>query len=163
MTTQQPPRRFPEIKFQVLIIGRANAGKTSILQRVCDTTDSPIIYRRTSRDKEQVRWLSFVNSCSLISPPDQIQLDPSIEVGDVVTFVGQYWPLHQRGEHRIEDELVFSNHDGYVFHDSRGFEAGGDEELKIVQKFVREKSGEKRLASRLHAIWFGLLTIRDYD
>ena len=38
----------PNIKFRVLIIGRANAGKTSILQRVCDTTESPKIYRKIS-------------------------------------------------------------------------------------------------------------------
>ena len=37
--------RIPEIRFRVLVIGRANAGKTSILQRVCETTDSPTIYR----------------------------------------------------------------------------------------------------------------------
>ena len=42
---QQLRRRIPELQFRVLIIGRANAGKTSILQRVCDTTNSPIIYR----------------------------------------------------------------------------------------------------------------------
>ena len=36
---------LPSVKFRVLIIGRANAGKTSILQRVCDTTESPEIYR----------------------------------------------------------------------------------------------------------------------
>ena len=38
-------RRIPKIAFRVLIIGRANAGKTSILKRVCDTTESPVIYR----------------------------------------------------------------------------------------------------------------------
>ena len=59
----------------------------------------------------------------------------------------------------IDDEIVFSNHDGYIFHDSRGFEAGDEKELEIVQNFVRQKSGEKRLASRLHAIWFGLATV----
>ncbi|KAG1747286.1 hypothetical protein EDD22DRAFT_958256 [Suillus occidentalis] len=31
-------------RFRVLIIGRANAGKTTILQKVCDTTDDPEIY-----------------------------------------------------------------------------------------------------------------------
>ena len=56
--------------------------------------------------------------------------------------------------HNIDDELVFNNHDGYLFHDSRGFEAGGEEELKIVQHFVRRKSGEKLLKDKLHAIWF---------
>lgn len=60
----------------------------------------------------------------------------------------------QRGLHDIDDELTFTNHDGYVFHDSRGFEAGGEDELKIVQEFVRRKSQKKRLDDRLHAIWF---------
>ena len=45
MTTQQDRPRGPDVKFRVLIIGRANAGKTSILQRVCDTTESPEVYR----------------------------------------------------------------------------------------------------------------------
>ena len=49
-------RQIPKIKFRVLIIGRANAGKTSILQRVCDTTDSPVVYR----GDEEVCSLTFV-------------------------------------------------------------------------------------------------------
>ena len=65
----------------------------------------------------------------------------------------------QRGEHNVEDELVFANHRGYVFHDSRGFEAGSEEELKTVQDFVRRKSREKRLGDRLHAIWYGLFPL----
>ncbi|KIK42275.1 hypothetical protein CY34DRAFT_12477 [Suillus luteus UH-Slu-Lm8-n1] len=31
-------------RFRVLILGRANAGKTTILQKVCNTTDDPEIY-----------------------------------------------------------------------------------------------------------------------
>ena len=61
--------------------------------------------------------------------------------------------LVQRGEHNIEDELVFTNHDGYVFHDSRGFEIGDQRELNIVQDFIRRKTREKQLRDRLHAIW----------
>ena len=30
--------------FRVLVIGRANAGKTTLLQRVCNTTEDPCIY-----------------------------------------------------------------------------------------------------------------------
>jgi hypothetical protein len=56
--------------------------------------------------------------------------------------------------HNIEDELIFTNHTGYIFHDSRGFEAGGEDELKLVQEFVRRKSRERLLEDRLHAIWF---------
>ncbi|KAH8982351.1 hypothetical protein EDB86DRAFT_2812224 [Lactarius hatsudake] len=115
MDTQQPHRRIPEFSFRVLIIGRANAGKTSILQRICETTESPIIYR----GNEEV--------CN---------------------------PIFQRGEHRIDDELVFSNHPGYVFHDSRGIEAGGTEELKTLHDFIQRKCRMTRLGSRLHAIWY---------
>ena len=61
--------------------------------------------------------------------------------------------LVQRGGHDIEHELIFPSHSGYVFHDSRGFEAGGEDELKIVQDFVRRKSRESQLKDKLHAIW----------
>jgi hypothetical protein len=60
----------------------------------------------------------------------------------------------QRGLHNVEDEIIFANHGGYVFHDSRGFEAGGEDELKTVKAFVRRRSRERRLEDRLHAIWF---------
>ncbi|KAH8991805.1 GTP-binding protein [Lactarius hatsudake] len=116
MDIQHPRRRIPEVQFRVLIIGRANAGKTSILQRICETTESPVVYR----GKEKVK------------------LDPSMD----------------RGEHRIDDELVFSNHRSYVFHDSRGIESGGTEELEILQEFIRRKCQERRLRDRLHAIWY---------
>jgi hypothetical protein len=46
MDAQQNPPRGPDVKFRVLIIGRANAGKTSILKRVCETTENPKVYRR---------------------------------------------------------------------------------------------------------------------
>jgi len=62
----------------------------------------------------------------------------------------------QRGEHDIENEIIFTNQRGYVFHDSRGFEAGDRRELEIVQEFVRRRSLERKLNERLHAIWFAL-------
>jgi GTPase SAR1 family protein len=61
MSTEQTHRKLPNIQFRVLIIGRANAGKTSILQRVCDTTESPTIYRRRKDgQQEEVRGQNFV-------------------------------------------------------------------------------------------------------
>lgn len=66
MNTEQSSSRIPRIQFRVLIIGRANAGKTSILQRVCDTTESPLIYR----GNEEVRSPTFL-FVSLISPPNR--------------------------------------------------------------------------------------------
>jgi septin family protein len=54
---QDVPRARRDLKFRVLIIGRALSGKTSILQRICDTTESPEVYRldRQGYDRERVR------------------------------------------------------------------------------------------------------------
>ena len=79
--------------------------------------------------------------------------------GEVVCF--HPLTLSQRGEHEIEDELVFSNHTGYVFHDSRGIECGGTEELDILRGFIQHKTSASRLQSRVHAIWFELLCVYD--
>ena len=46
--------RVPNVKFRVLIVGRANAGKTSILKRVCETTESPKVYRIRDYTREEV-------------------------------------------------------------------------------------------------------------
>ena len=44
MGTKQTCRIIPDLQFQVLVVGRANTGKTSILQWVCDTMESHKIY-----------------------------------------------------------------------------------------------------------------------
>ena len=81
MGSQQSRPQTPEIQFRVLIIGRANAGKTAILQRVCETTESPIIYRGKG-SKEEVCRPTVLSVCvsGLIS--HQVKLDPSMEVSD---------------------------------------------------------------------------------
>ncbi len=82
MDTKQS-RPILNIQFRVLIIGRANAGKTTILQRVCDTTDSPTVYRRNSGGKrEEVRHGCCLAVQILSSYHVQVKLDPSMEVGD---------------------------------------------------------------------------------
>jgi len=53
---QNLPRVLHNLTFRVLVIGRANAGKTSILQRICDTTEGPDVYRHVRQgNRERVR------------------------------------------------------------------------------------------------------------
>ncbi|KAJ8593977.1 hypothetical protein M405DRAFT_730489, partial [Rhizopogon salebrosus TDB-379] len=33
-------------RFRILVVGRANAGKTTLLQRICNTTEKPKIFDR---------------------------------------------------------------------------------------------------------------------
>ncbi|KAI6094728.1 hypothetical protein EV401DRAFT_1258400 [Pisolithus croceorrhizus] len=105
-------------RFRVLIIGRANAGKTTILQRVCKTTEVPQV-----RDKYGKKI--------------GIHVQGSLE----------------RGEHDIENEIMFRSNPRYVFHDSRGFEAGRVDELKKVESFLEGRAKAPKLADRVHAIW----------
>ncbi|KIM30902.1 hypothetical protein M408DRAFT_321887 [Serendipita vermifera MAFF 305830] len=107
-------------KFRILIIGRANAGKTTILKRVCDTTEEPEVYDIRGE-----------------------KIDPSILAASV-----------ERGEHDIENEMVFASKPGFCFHDSRGFESGGIVELDKVNAFITHRSHQLKLENRLHAIWY---------
>ena len=146
-----PSRRIPKIRFRVLVLGRANAGKTSVLQRVCDTTASPKIYR----GGEEVRGTNLVCESDLTADSSNLNRRWMLVIL-VLLFI---CPLTscQRGEHTIDDELVFSNHTSYVFHDSRGIESGGTEELETLRRFIGRKCGEKELQKKLHAIWFAWL------
>jgi len=47
--------------FRVLVIGRANAGKTTLLKRVCNTTEEPCIY-----DEHNNNLVSFILFCCII-------------------------------------------------------------------------------------------------
>ena len=89
-------KRILDLRFRVLVIGRANAGKTSILQRVCDTTESPKIYR----GGEEVRGTKFVYKAGLTA--NQGKLNPSMDVSD--TSIPFYFPLNalsaRRAHHR---------------------------------------------------------------
>ncbi|KAJ7118168.1 hypothetical protein C8R44DRAFT_790354, partial [Mycena epipterygia] len=108
-----------DLKFRVLILGRANAGKTTILERVAGAAISEAKVRRDGQ-----------------TLPDQM-------------IKGQ----SERGLHNVEDEIYFHSRPGFIFHDSRGIEAGSAEELSIVQQFVENRSSTMDLRNQLHAIW----------
>ena len=72
--------------------------------------------------------------------------------------------LHiQRGEHNIDHQLIFKSNPEFIFHDSRGFEAGTADELELVKKFIRDQANSFDLASQLHAIWYGNKTVISMD
>ena len=59
----------------------------------------------------------------------------------------------QRGEHDIENEMIFESNTEFVFHDSCGFEAGRTFELDKVKEFVQKCSTNKNITDHLHVIW----------
>jgi hypothetical protein len=88
------------------------------------------------------------------------QIDVAIVQGTVnVRMHGLYEPIsttldfNQRGYHNIEDELVFRSNPDFVFHDSCGFESGGENEFTKMKKFVMDRASTTKLKQRIHAIW----------
>ncbi|KAJ8689686.1 hypothetical protein PTI98_012562 [Pleurotus ostreatus] len=106
--------------FRILIIGRANAGKTTILQKICNTNEEA----------------SIQDAKGNMIPMSTIT------------------PSNMRGMHDIEKSLVFPSNQGFVFHDSRGIEAGGKQELDIVQNFIAKRAKSHNLEDRIHVIWY---------
>ncbi|KAG1894749.1 uncharacterized protein F5891DRAFT_1194905 [Suillus fuscotomentosus] len=107
-------------RFRILVVGRANAGKTTILQRVCNTRDNPEIYNGAGK-----------------------KIDLAVIAAS-----------RERGLHDIENEMVFRSNPGFIFHDSRGFESGGESEFIKVKTFIADRSKEGKITNRLHAIWY---------
>ncbi|KAI9433695.1 GTP-binding protein, partial [Lactarius indigo] len=111
--------------FRILVIGRANAGKTTLLKRVCNTTEEPCIYDEKSNSL-------FSNR------PTEIQLEPTPE----------------RGIHDIDRPFAFASNPQFIFHDSPGIEAGDESQLKEVQSFIEKRARATEVDDQLHAIWF---------
>ncbi|KAG8911616.1 hypothetical protein FRC02_006494, partial [Tulasnella sp. 418] len=108
-------------RFRILVIGKANSGKTTILQKMSGTTDTPIVRDRNGE-----------------------KIDPSI-LED---------PTAMRGMHDIENEIHYRRNPRFVFHDSRGFEAGSTEEIDKVRSFIKQRAAENELKYKLHVIWY---------
>ncbi|KAE9383242.1 hypothetical protein BT96DRAFT_91476 [Gymnopus androsaceus JB14] len=102
--------------FRVLVIGRANTGKTTLLKRVCNTDEDPCIY-----DEQGGNLLE---------------------------------PMDGRGLHDVNHPFAFKSNPEFIFHDSPGFEAGGEEELTRVREFIEKCRKATEVEDQLHAIWF---------
>ncbi|KAF8207797.1 hypothetical protein K438DRAFT_2013229 [Mycena galopus ATCC 62051] len=110
--------------FRILVIGRANAGKTTLLKKVCDSLVDPEIFS-----------------------PSGKQISPSILEGSA-----------ERGKHNINNEMIFKSNPQFIFHDSRGFESGSDDEVNQITDFIVKRAATHKLSEQLHAIWYCLPT-----
>ncbi|KAJ7192523.1 hypothetical protein GGX14DRAFT_324651, partial [Mycena pura] len=111
--------------FRILVVGRANAGKTTLLKKVCNSGDDPAIF--DARGKKV---------CARGSIPHSLM--------DLLGF---------RGIHDIEYQLVFKSNPRFIFYDSQGFESGSIDQVDKVKEFIKERSRGKSLSEQLHMIW----------
>ncbi|KAF7343620.1 GTP-binding protein [Mycena sanguinolenta] len=127
--------------FHILIIGRANAGKTTILKKVCNSVEDPEIYGRYGT--KVAIWTSFPVAWTHYMS----QIDPEIVKESA-----------ERGEHEIENQLIFKSNPQFIFHDSRGSEGGSADEMQKVTTFIEVRAETHELSQQLHAIWYCLPT-----
>ena len=145
--------------FRVLVIGRANAGKTTLLQRVCNTTEDPCIYDDNNK-----------NLVSVHIPEDEFcfwrfRLAWTYLSGTPLYYrclVYIWLNPYQRGIHDINRPFAFKSNPRFIFHDSPGFETGDEKQLQEVLSFMEEKAKSTDVDNQLHAIWSVLLSQRTY-
>jgi len=89
-------------------------------------------------------------------------LNPSAEVKRIATYLQLFLMIPQRGEHDIEYQLTFSG-SNFIFHDSRGIEAGSEDELKAVKEFIQKREQLVDLKDQLHVIWYSFLVSLQID
>jgi GTPase SAR1 family protein len=123
----EKPHNLGIDRFRILVIGNANAGKTTIMKTVCH-----------AQGRDPVCLDDKGNKIDL-------DLEPSVS----------------RGEHDIGHQFQYPTAHGFVFHDSRGFEAGGADELKKVKDFIEIRAKSEQLKDQLHVIWYCLTTSND--
>lgn len=104
-------------------------------------------------------WSKFMNTDGHTSwsQIDSSTLDGSIRVGGPCAYWYCLCSINiltsQRGEHDIENQMIFEGNPGFIFHDSRGFESGDTAELNMVQSFIDRRSKARSVNEQLHAIW----------
>ncbi|KAF9059042.1 hypothetical protein BDP27DRAFT_1431908 [Rhodocollybia butyracea] len=111
-------------RIRILVMGKRNAGKTTLLKKMTNSSDGEVILRN--------------GDGKIVSEPGI--LEPSVE----------------RGGSHIEYEITYPSDSDYVFHDSKGMEAGSEMELKILRDFIDDRRDRKFMKDQLHVIWLCL-------
>jgi GTPase Era involved in 16S rRNA processing len=126
-------------QFRILVIGKANAGKTTILGKVCNAgpNTKPTTYDEEGKEVRQEPIKSRFSLTKVFGQRKGHVLNPSTE----------------SGEHNIEHQLTYAG-SNFIFHDSRGIESGSIEELDIVKEFIQTREQNVDLKDQLHVIWY---------
>ena len=92
-------------------------------------------------------------------------------VKSIYTFIHSLTRLQklQRGMSVIDYEITYPSSPRFVFHDSRGIEAGAESDsrgmeagerhdpsklrVEYIQKFINDRAQQMRTRDQLHAIW----------
>jgi GTPase SAR1 family protein len=158
----------------VLIIGRRNAGKTTILEKMTGSEEGakPEIRDKGGNLVVRASLISNINSQAdsyRTTPHLSRQVWRSVESISTSDFFLTPLTIFQRGMSMIDYEITYPSSPRFVFHDSRGIEAGSESDslgtgageghdssklrVEYIQKFINDRAQQTRLKDQLHAIW----------
>lgn len=140
--------------FRILVIGRANAGKTTLLKQVCNTTEELCIY---NEEKKSLVCFHSDNSNPQANFQRVITVGANWRCNHHLRVLNVYIPIDfvdQHGIHDIHCLFAFANNLQFIFHDSPGFEKGDGTQLKEVQDFIKQHAKATDVEDQLHAIWY---------
>ncbi|KAE9406896.1 hypothetical protein BT96DRAFT_875217 [Gymnopus androsaceus JB14] len=100
-------------RIRVLVMGRRNAGKTTLLKKMTNTV--------------------FYGSLSHYGSLNHQPMTKTV--------------------YTLSLDVHLCSDNDYVFHDSKGMEAGSSDELVVLREFIQRKRKMKALSQRLHVIW----------
>lgn len=59
-----------------------------------------------------------------------------------------------RGIHDVREEITWDGRPDLIVHDSGGFEAGTEDELRTIEQFLKDRSETDQILDRVHIIWY---------
>ena len=143
--------------FRILIIGRANAGKTTILEKLCGGVmgGQPIIVfdKMGKLDIIPMYFLIFYSQVKNWNFLNFIWYHQWRWINSLPWVYSLIALNHQRGLHDIEDQITYDG-SNFIFHDSQGFESGAKEEIQVVWDFIEKRSAATKMKDQLHSIWY---------
>ncbi|KAG9007691.1 hypothetical protein FRB94_014113 [Tulasnella sp. JGI-2019a] len=72
--------------------------------------------------------------------------------GELIQGLASLQPTLDRGLHDVNLEITYPSSPGFVFHDSRGIEAGTANELNEIRQFLDRRA--KKEQDAVHVIWY---------
>ena len=114
---------------RILVCGNTGVGKSTLINRVFGVSSDNEVVSLFVRKTSQIILILY---CLIMQT----------ETSD-----------RKRGRHDVREGIFLEHRPDLIIHDSGGFEAGDEAQMRAVGQFVRERSLMPQIEDRLHVIW----------
>ncbi|KAG1735754.1 uncharacterized protein EDB91DRAFT_1348250 [Suillus paluster] len=128
-------------RFQTFIAGRGSSHELALSAPSPSSVEPSVLRRKFSRFRILIIGRANAGKTTILQRVCDTRENPKIYNSAGKKIKPAVLKASRKcGEHDIENEMVFQSNPGFVFHDSRGFEAGGDSKFDKVKAFITDRS-----------------------